>query len=76
MDPNSSAGADDGSSAVAVDPVCGMRVERALAAGTEDFHGQTYFFCSASCKQTFRANPGHYAAAPPDREPDDPRRRR
>jgi Cu+-exporting ATPase len=64
----SSAGADS-PSAVAVDPVCEMRVERALAGGTEEFGGQTYFFCSASCKQTFRASPAHYAARPRELEP-------
>jgi YHS domain-containing protein len=51
----------DGDSVVARDPVCGMKVERALAAGIQELDGRTYFFCSASCKQTFRANPSHYA---------------
>jgi Cu+-exporting ATPase len=65
------------SSTMATDPVCGMRVERALAVGTEEFSGRLYFFCSASCKQTFHANAAHYARAGQDRadaaEPD-PRR--
>jgi len=51
---------------MAVDPVCGMRVERALAAGTEEFEAHLYFFCSASCKQTFRVNPRHYARSAGD----------
>lgn len=63
MDPNTGAGSD-GNAVVALDPVCRMKVERALAAGTETFRGRTYFFCSASCKQTFRADPTHYADAP------------
>lgn len=61
------AGAEE-SSTMAVDPVCGMRVERALATGTEEFRGRLYFFCSASCKQTFRVNPGHYALTPVGQE--------
>ena len=28
------------------DPVCGMRVDPASAAGHGEFHGQTYYFCS------------------------------
>jgi Cu+-exporting ATPase len=46
---------------MAVDPVCQMRVERALAGATEELDGRLYFFCSAVCKQTFHASPRHYA---------------
>jgi Cu+-exporting ATPase len=49
-----------GSAAVAIDPVCGMKVERALAAGAEQYEGRSYFFCSASCQQTFHAASAHY----------------
>ena len=39
------------------DPVCGMQVEPAKAAGTSDYRGQTYAFCSKGCKAKFDANP-------------------
>ncbi len=43
------------------DPVCGMTIDAAHAAGKSDFKGQTYYFCSASCKQKFDADPARYA---------------
>ncbi len=49
------------------DPVCGMQVDPAKAAGTSQHQGQTYYFCSKGCKAKFDANPGGYLApqAPP-----------
>src|SRR5271165_4775753 len=32
------------------DPVCGMEIDPAAAAGRSEFAGTTYSFCSASCK--------------------------
>lgn len=29
-----------------IDPVCGMTVDPATAAGKFDYEGQTYYFCS------------------------------
>ncbi|MGH7682497.1 MAG: YHS domain-containing protein, partial [Candidatus Eiseniibacteriota bacterium] len=46
------------------DPVCGMRVDPARAAGQETYQGRTYFFCSAGCLQKFRADPARYAQDP------------
>ena len=46
----------------AVDPVCGMDVERATAPFRHDHEGQTYYFCSESCSQRFRADPQGYMA--------------
>lgn len=43
------------------DPVCGMYVDTAAATQQSTFEGETYYFCSASCKRTFDANPAHYA---------------
>ena len=43
------------------DPVCGMYVDTATAAFRSTFEGETYYFCSESCKRTFDANPAHYA---------------
>ncbi|HEX2833701.1 MAG TPA: heavy metal translocating P-type ATPase [Thermoanaerobaculia bacterium] len=51
-----------------VDPVCGMKVDPAHAAGKSVHEGKTYFFCALSCKQKFDANPRAFldpkAAAP------------
>lgn len=42
------------------DPVCGMDVEPADAAAREDLEGQTYYFCSESCRRKFVQNPDRY----------------
>lgn len=42
------------------DPVCGMDVDTAKAAGQSRIRGQTYYFCSKSCKAKFDAEPEHY----------------
>jgi P-type Cu+ transporter len=49
--------------ATAVDPVCGMTLKRADAAGAIDHHGVVYFFCSSDCRDRFTADPGRYAHA-------------
>lgn len=43
------------------DVVCGMQVDPTKAAGTSQFNGKTYYFCSKGCKAKFDANPGQYA---------------
>ena len=43
-----------------IDPVCGMSVDPEHAAGTSGFEGETYYFCSQSCLERFRANPRQY----------------
>jgi Cu+-exporting ATPase len=43
------------------DVVCGMEVDPAKAAGTTEFKGKTYYFCSKSCKTKFDSNPQQYA---------------
>jgi Cu+-exporting ATPase len=35
------------------DPVCGMNIEAATAAGRTEYKGQTYYFCGAKCKEKF-----------------------
>jgi len=40
-----------------VDPVCGMTVHPATAAGQHTHHGKTYYFCSEHCLHKFRADP-------------------
>ncbi len=42
------------------DPVCGMQVEEAEAAGQAEHEGRTYYFCSSGCKSKFEANPAEY----------------
>jgi len=44
------------------DPVCGMEIDSATAAASEEHEGTTYYFCSESCHQRFEAAPDHYAA--------------
>jgi len=46
---------------MAKDPVCGMQVDPTKAAGTSEYQGQTYVFCSAGCKRKFDSNPQQYA---------------
>lgn len=43
------------------DPVCGMTIESEKAAAREVWQGQTYYFCSKSCQEKFRAAPDRYA---------------
>jgi YHS domain-containing protein/positive regulator of sigma E activity len=46
-----------------VDPVCGMEVEPAKAAGKIDYEGKTYFFCNAGCLEAFIREPTRYLVA-------------
>jgi Cu+-exporting ATPase len=45
---------------MAKDPVCGMTVDEKRAAGTSQHKGQTYYFCSPSCKTRFDSEPERY----------------
>lgn len=40
-----------------IDPICGMTVDPAKAAGRYDYKGRTYYFCAVSCLERFRADP-------------------
>jgi Cu+-exporting ATPase len=44
----------------AKDPVCGMNVDPAKAAGSYVFEGTTYYFCSTGCLAKFKADPHKY----------------
>ncbi len=46
----------------AVDPVCGMTVNPATAAGKYDYNGTTYYFCNPGCLTKFKADPEKYLA--------------
>jgi len=45
------------------DPVCGMTVDPARAKGQYEHQGKTYYFCAASCRARFIADPARYLAA-------------
>jgi Cu+-exporting ATPase len=57
----------------ATDPVCGMTVEPAKAAGSYEYGGKRWYFCNAGCLEKFRNNPKKYtgerAAIPHHSEP-------
>ncbi len=55
------------------DPVCGMDVTPEKAAAKSEVGGQTYHFCSQSCKQKFDQNPQRYTSPQPGAAPQ-PRR--
>ena len=40
-----------------IDPVCGMSIDPESAAGSVDYNGTTYYFCSTHCVHRFRENP-------------------
>jgi Cu+-exporting ATPase len=41
-----------------------MDIDPATAAGTSEYNGQIYYFCSLGCKKAFDKEPGKY----PDKE--------
>ena len=55
--------------AAAIDPVCGMTVQPATAAGSYEYQGKTYYFCATSCLTKFRIDPIHYLTPPEQRAP-------
>ena len=55
-----------------IDPVCGMTVEPASAAGSHIHAGQTYHFCSKHCLARFAADPERFLAPQPPAAPPPP----
>ena len=47
---------------VLTDPICGMTVDPQDCAGSFDYKGRTYYFCSTHCLEKFRANSETYLA--------------
>ena len=45
---------------MAIDPICHMEVDEASAAGTSEYQGSAYYFCSPGCKRAFDADPERY----------------
>lgn len=37
---------------MAIDVVCGMEVKEEAAAGRSEYKGETYYFCSPTCKKS------------------------
>jgi Cu+-exporting ATPase len=50
-----------------MDPVCGMSVSPETAQHRLEHRGETFFFCSARCKERFAAEPTHWLT-PPEQE--------
>lgn len=50
--------------AAQIDPVCGMTVDPEHAAGSYEYKGKTYYFCSTHCVHRFRENPEAYLNKP------------
>ncbi|MDQ6875573.1 MAG: permease [Actinomycetota bacterium] len=48
----------------AIDPICGMQVERGNAPATSQFEGATYYFCSDRCHDKFTRDPAKHAGHP------------
>jgi len=55
--------------ALAIDPVCGMKVDPADAKHRFSYKGQDYFFCGARCRERFEAEPEKFLQP---REPEPP----
>ena len=55
-----SGGAKAGDAAIAVDPVCGMKVDPAASEHHATHADQEYHFCSAGCRAKFVASPEQY----------------
>jgi P-type Cu+ transporter len=52
-----------------IDPVCGMTIDSASAAGRADYQGKTYYFCSPACLTKFKGDPARYVMASKIPEP-------
>jgi len=44
----------------AIDPVCGMTVNKESSAGSFDYDGKRYFFCSSHCLEAFSRDPARF----------------
>src|SRR5678816_4472864 len=53
-----------------IDPVCGMTVDPEHAAGSFEYEGKTYHFCSTHCVHRFRENPEAFLNKPDVNKPD------
>ena len=54
----------DKSAEISIDPVCGMKVDEAQAAGKVCYGGVDYYFCSRECLKDFEEGPGEHMGRP------------
>lgn len=47
----------------AIDPVCGMTVEKEVDEHVATYQGRAYYFCSSSCRTLFFGSPSEYVSA-------------
>ena len=52
------------------DPVCHMDIDPATSAGTSEYKGQTYYFCSLGCKKSFDKESEKYLSNTSEHEED------
>jgi Cu+-exporting ATPase len=45
-----------------IDPVCGMQVDEKTAQWKATHGDRTFYFCSSTCRDKFKANPEKYVA--------------
>ncbi len=50
-------GGDDFEEEAVTDPVCGMRISRSSAVGSDPYRGHPYYFCSTDCREKFARDP-------------------
>ncbi len=53
---------------VAIDPVCGMKVDPNSAAGSYEYKGVKHYFCSTHCLEKFKADPEKFSTPDKARE--------
>jgi Cu+-exporting ATPase len=53
-------GSEAASMTPVTDPVCGMKIDAAKAAGSVEHDGVTIYFCGKGCQAKFLADPGRY----------------
>ncbi|MEP6918293.1 MAG: heavy metal-binding domain-containing protein [Acidobacteriota bacterium] len=58
-------GSDHPNAPSEVDPVCGMTINPADAAGSYEYKGTRYYFCNPSCLQRFTADPEEFLSSTP-----------
>ncbi len=50
--------------AAVIDPVCGMTLKPDASAGSYEYHGQTFYFCSSHCLHKFSEDPEKFLNKP------------
>jgi YHS domain-containing protein len=46
--------------AMAIDPVCKMKVDESKPAAVSEYKGKKYYFCAVGCKKSFDKSPEKY----------------